>query len=137
MGLPRWGWPPDAAALSRQEESMLGLQWSGRGGGGGGRGEGGGRVEAAVGVAVGVFKVFSQDWFCSVFVKQIFDDKVVYRVQQRFVEQNLVAPLRRSDVGLVAPFSDVLKLGKLDIISTSFSSGGHLPSCHATVYGGV
>ena len=57
------------------------------------------------------------------------------RVQQRFVEQDLQAPRVGSDVGLVAPFSVVIKFvaqfstGNLDTISTSSSSGRHLPSC--------
>ena len=62
---------------------------------------------------------------------------MVDRVHQRFVEQGLEAPCvvdvevwRRRDHDAHA-----VSLVNLDIVSTSSLSGGHLPSCHATVYG--
>ena len=81
-------------------------------------------IVRAGGVAGGM--ILSQNKVLQRFVEQTIDDLVLDRVQQRFEEEDLETPrvsLVQSGVGLVAPFSNV------DIISTSFSTGRHLPSC--------
>ena len=80
--------------------------------------------------------VLSQNKVLQRFAGRIPDDKVVDRVQQVCVEEDLEAPCvlvevwRRS----VAPFSDVLQLLDMlalfsHIISTSSSAGRHSSSC--------
>ena len=93
--------------------------------GGGGK-DSAGQVLAVVGVSVEIFKVFSLDKVLQRLVQQIM---VVDWVQQRFVEQNF-----ESGVRLVAPFAApgrarAILTWKLDIISSSSSSGRHSPSC--------
>ena len=81
-------WALTAEAPPRQEAGGIGGGWEAAGAA---AGEGGRGVEVLR--LLEVFKVFSRDWFCSVFVEQIFDDMVgLDRVQQRFAEQDLGAP---------------------------------------------
>ena len=114
-------------------------QWLGRGGGGGRRG---GRGGEAVDVSVEVHMVLSQDKVLQRFVEQTIDDVKVGLAEFNTASCSRTSR-RKSDVGLVVPFSDVIKfaravsLGNLYIISTSSSSGRHFPSCSCDSYGGI
>ena len=95
----------------------------------------GGAGGEADGVSVKVLVLFQKKVLQR--AEQIIEDKVVDRVQQRFENQDLEAPrlsraVWRGSSGAVLRREHVARavsLGNLDITSTSFSSGKHMPSC--------
>ena len=98
--------------------------------------------QEAVDVSMEVFMVLSQDTVRQRYVEQIIDDVKVGLASFDDASWTSKRPASESDVGLVVPFSDVLKFaravlpGKLEIISTISFSGRHCPRVHATVHGG-
>ena len=95
-----------------------------------------------------VFTVLSQDKVLHRFVEQIIDDDKVgwtgfNSVPWSRTSKRPASCMWQSGVGLVVPFSNVIKFaravsrGNLDSISSSSSSVRHLPVCFCDSYGGL